>query len=710
MGRTKTYTSATVVSLVTDSPNIVQQSVLNSIIRDTEIVGDLVTNLSTGVANKLYTYYFTGRNRKPTVNLFPSSSYSLATTRILSIKAILTALHNEPVSIQHSILEPLNTDYLAYAYMAEHYGYNSLTGEFNVVPPNVDADSSSEVIFVNSYLTDGLLTILYEVPQEEGEALQFEEVTTVGNLTTSDMYYHVVYFVGSSSNVTYWNYNTSTGVHPELTTTPFGFSDDYFPVVPIMEYGKNVTEGNYQNGEVFKLSKRLLKGLQLDIENISDSLKENEQYSLMQEAYFFPSVRMRDTNQYSLKYLFHFFSVLGSNQKYNKSSFNEWKDIRVGNYGNPPTNSLQVRMRGCKFDVEWLYIGSSIVNGEWPYNDKEYARSYAKSSISSPNPNYNYSPNYNSYYNGYKTVDTSHVKFYRKISDNQYEVITITGLTLTSYIDGSYSKLWTVEDIFATGEEASEPMIIPISPSLVKQLFPKLLDRNTFIYRTYNLLLTFKKRVRLKWYQTTIFSFVMIVIAIALTVYSVGALSESMYAAYALAGGGLAGTYAALSVAFTVAFYSAVGSWAMAELIKRYGWETAGIIAAVVGVVMYAYGGFSGEFTVGDFANLGLASINDYFEEAITDVRNEIDSLLEEASKWQEAYDAMMEELFELSDSFAEMYKQYTQDKAIYYRMLPTTFMFVTLELMLHESEIITEGVSQYVDNSLKATSPDELI
>lgn len=707
MGKTKTFTSATVVSLVTDSPDIVQQSVLNSIIRGTEISGDLITNLMNGLSSKMYTYFFKARHKKSTINLFPSSNYNLVGTRILDVKSTLSDIHNTQVSIYRCVMEPLQLDYLAYEYMAANYGYNFFDGSFSTKPPVIPTDIASNVVFENSQLTNGALTITYSVTvtseDEYGETVytrnEYTEVTNVTGLNTSDIYYHTVYYIGASDTLHYWNYNTSTNMYPYLTSTPFGYTDSYFPVVPIIEYTTNVTESPYQATDKYKLSNSLLKGIDLDIQNISDSLKESDNYGEIQQAYFLPSVRMRDDDQLALRYLFNYFNLLGSNQKYTQLSYTNWLNQTQGNYGNAFGNSLQIQMDGCKFDIEWLYITTDIVDGSWLFGSNDYGRTYETSNQAVPNDEDD------------RSIDTSSVTFYRKITDSQYEIVKAVGLTQTSYIDNSYSKVWTVSDIFSTGEEAPEPMAIPISPTFVKEVFPVLVERNTFMYRTYNLVLTFKKEITLKWYQTAFFSFVLIVIAIVITIYSVGTLAESMYGAYAAAGGGLAGAYAAASIAFTVAFYSAVASWAMGELIKQYGWETAGIIAAIVAVVMYAYGGFSTDgFSVSDFANVAMTSITDYFEDSLSELSKEFQDLLEEQSTWMEEYDAMMEEMFGLSDSFAELYKQYTQDKAIYYRMVPSTFMFVALELLLNEPEVLTTGIEQYTDTSLKATTKDDLI
>lgn len=693
LGRTRTFTSATVVSLVTDSPDVIQQSVLNSIARGTEISADIITNLMTGIASKLQTYYHIGNSHKGSVNLLPDSNLNLTITRILDVKYVLETIHGSSVSIHRCVLEPLNTDYLAYEYMANTYGYDFFTGTFQTVPNDMDV---TDTFFSNSTLTDGALTIIYE--DSEGNET-YTEVTDITGIDTADYYYHTLYYVGSSNTLSYWNYNTSTGTYAFLSTTAYRSIGDYYPVVPIIEYTKNKTEEAYKDTAQYKLSKLLLNTIELKMDNISDSLKESDSYDQIQQAYFLPSVRMRDEDQLALKYLFNHFYLLGDNQKYGKSKFDAWLSIDVGNYGNPPANIMQYRMAGCKFDIEWLYIERNTVDGTWLYGTNEFARTYSISNQEVPNSD------------DARTIDTSSAQFLRKISNNQYEVVNIVGLTQTSYINDQYSKTWTVSDIFNTSEESADPMTIPVNPELTKRVFPKLLDRNTFTYRTYNLVLTFFQQVKVKWYQTTLFSFIVIVIAIVLTVWSAGTLASSMSSAYAAAGGGLAGAYAAASVAMTAAFYSAVTSWAMGELIKQYGWETAGIIAVIISAVAMAYGGFGDtDFSVSAFASTATNSITDYFASAIDEISAEMANLLEEYSSWEAEYDAMMEELFGISDSFAALYKQYAEDKAIYHRMVPSTFMFVTLELLLHEPEITTQRVELFVDNSLKATSEDELI
>lgn len=696
MGRKKTYVSSTVVSMVTDSPNIIQQSVVTSIAQGTDIGQDIVTNLTSGLASKMLTYYRVGKLEEPNVDLIPSSRGSIYTTSIMDVEYTLEKIHG-PVDIIECRVEPLDTDYLAYAYMSEKYGYNYTDGSFKSLPNNLPIASTT---FFNSSHYGGYLVIEYSNALKE---VVYSETTSVPVTATQADWYHVVFNLTGSKEVMYWNYDTSTRKYPYLNISDYGIEHNYYPVVPIIRYGKNLTED--ETTKKFKVCRRLCKLVGMDYVDLSDSLKESKDYKNIEQANFVPCVRIKDNNELALKYLFYFFSLREESSYTSKETIDNWSAYNT--FATPPRTSERFISDAFKADVTWMYIKRTIVNGSWKFGEAEYGR--------------NVRPNLKITYGGKGVKGTkTYVKpteynyaavvYYRKISNKQYEEVVVHDLVHTNYVDNKYSVTTRIKDMFKGGEDDPEAVFFPISPQLAQEIFPTLVERNTFMYRTFNLVLSFKVTVKLKWYQTSFFQFAMIVVAIALTIYSMGAFAESVAAAYAAGG-----ITAAATTAFALVFFSVGTSIALQYLLEQYGVGVTAIVAVLlIAVVGGTYGADisigSAEFSIFSFVNNAIGSFTDYFKEQQLAELDKQQDILAEQNEWFEEYNAMMSSMFELSDSFAEAYKGYVEDQAMYNRMTPSTFIFVAIDMLTLAPELQDAYIDNFVDSALTPTTEYDVL
>lgn len=704
LGRKKIFISATVVSLVTDTPNIIQQSVLNSIVRGTDIADDIVTNLTHGVAANLNSYYHAAKRKQSEVDLFPVSSMGTLSTATLQVQHTLSQIHGTTVAVAECTRDVVDTDYLAYEYMAQRYGYNHVTGKFTSLPNGLPVATTK---FGNSSLENGQLFISY-VNATDVEV--YLEPTTVTGINSEDTYFHVLYYVTGETTLRYWNYNTASGLYGYLTPVTYGFSDSYFPVVPIIQYGKNLTEAEYENTPQYALSKSMLKVINLDMQNISDGLKESEDYNLIKQAHFVPSIRMSDKNQLALRYLHGFFDSLYSTQKYKEADLNEWLALAAINgtatvTDAPPANLFRFSMSAFRTDLQWLHITKKVVDKAWSSDPKDtYARFFTrKPTLRYGDPQWPISRN----------ADT--ITFIRKLSDTQQEELTIYGLVATTFAEDNYSKDWIAGNFFERDnddeeQEGNDPLAIPVSPVLAQKLFPKLLERNTFYYRVYTLVLSFKKVVKLKWYQTGLFSFVLIVIAIVITVYTMGADGgSSLSAAFTAAGGGIAGALVVADILLTKALIAMGIKYLAAKVIKEFGLQNTLIIAALAAVLMYTYGDMDFSTIMGMADNV-FTSISDYYADELGNLVEESKDLLDTYTEWMDEYDTMMKEMFGLSDMFSDIYREYTIDKALANRMTPSTFLFMALDAVVLAPEMAVRASEFYVDSMLLPTTKYDLI
>ncbi|AUR99052.1 TMhelix containing protein [Vibrio phage 1.261.O._10N.286.51.A7] len=696
--RKKTVLSATTASMVTDSPDIVQQSVLTSIAHGSDITSDLIANLQAGLASSIQRYYSAAKYQKEKngVDLFPVSHRTQYSTKVLDIESALLSIHGETVTLINYTYQPLDTDMVAYEYMTNTYGFNIKDYSFQTSPSGYPA---SQTTFSNSALSNGTLIIEYGNTQNDDI---YRETTNVTGLKTADVYYHVMYTKVSQKNkYLFWNYRVASNEYPFLTQNEFQKEEGYFPVVPIIEYSQDMTHEDKEDTPQYEASRLLLHTIGLNFKNVHDSLAKSENYGAIEQAHFSCSVRLRDDDPLALKYMFNMFKTLEAKQSYDKAYFDAWVN-QGAEYMPPPMSSLNYRMSAFKTDLKWMYVESKVVSKAWTHGDEDYARFHVVKSKEA----ITYTDEDGDTINAGQTYDPSTITFVRKIDANNQEEVTIVGMSQINYIDNKYSKEWDVQDMFDDSEEGQDPVTFLVQPDIVRAIFPALVERNTFYYRTYTLILNFKEVVKLKWYQTGFFQFLLVIVAIVITVWSVGTLAESLVLAYGAAGGGVAGAGAVLWEAIMIAGYAAAADWVLQELLAKFGWEALAIIAVLLVAVVSTSSTMKNmvmpdTMSVTQFVGDIFKSFGDFFKESSQDLMAEAMADLEEYREWKEDYDTMYEDMFGLGDSFASVYAEYTKDQSIYNTFTADEYMFIAMDMLLMTPVIVTGATETFIDTAL---------
>ena len=704
--------------MVTDFPDLIKQSVQNSIIRGSDIANDLVTNMVHGPASTMTSYYHIAKTHQASADLFPTSSGNASAYNTVTTERILKQIHGgyDIITIR-SELGFVDTDYIAMEYMALHYKYDFFSGSFKSLPNGLPLKGTK---FGTSKDIDGEIHIEY---WDGAGTVLYTEPTGIPTPNAGHIYCHHVYYVADDveydywdqpvykSGIHYWNYNVTLGEYEELKPKDYGYKDDYYPVIPVIQYGKNIVEDKDPTDPVYKLSNILLRQLSLKVDNISDALKESESYDDIEQAHFLPCVRVRDDSEVCLKYMFNHWIELSKQQIYNRDDY----ERICANYHEdekqyPPYNQITYTSIAFKNTTSWYFIAHDVVEGEWKHGDRKYAiENIAQNYLGKPVDENNSEVRY--------VHDDSRIYYYKKITENQYEVVTVAGFLHTSHVDNRYKVEWDTSQVFQwqdpDGDPVPEPAILPLDPSVVQLAFPSPLEKNNFFFRSYNLALCMKKVVKLKWYQTGIFKFLVIVVAVVITVWTgmdfiSGAMSA--FEAGMIAGGLTAALVALGTYVFEYMVLMAAASWAISELINILGWEVLAAIAALLILWTGYTEGFVDllESTMMKVANTIFTGINNHFEELTEALAKEAKQDYLEYNQWKEEYDKMMEEMF--GNTFSDIYRRYTQDKAIYQRMTPDTFLFTATDMLFLLPEIMDSYIEGFVENMTSTETDNSII
>ena len=312
---------------------------------------------------------------------------------------------------------------------------------------------------------------------------------------------------------------------------------------------------------LYKASKRLLARAtdMTAYDGIIKNLKSIPDHGQINYGFIVHAVPVNSSSNSAKKYLYHFFNTFGvalgggvyeeyeARVELAKQSIldrNEWQEVHRSNYGSPnylhplwgtpapkvypyptpPTFSFPFKMHtdsGVMLDyaVKWNNLTRS--SGSGLYEDMSVGE-VRTIMVSSP-PVITY-PQATGGYAGHNSPTLNFTgkgsKFrivYQKTAD-LWEEITVYGLHSTNIIHRSTGQTLRVQDAFNEEEESS--FIIPLHTLPLREM--NLVDVTQFSTSCTYLMLNYYKETKKKWYQTGLFKFIVIVAAVALTIFSMG--------------------------------------------------------------------------------------------------------------------------------------------------------------------------------------------
>ena len=211
--------------------------------------------------------------------------------------------------------------------------------------------------------------------------------------------------------------------------------------------------------------------------------------------------------------------------------------------------------------------------------------------------------------------------------------ITVAGLSQTVRV------YQAADHIISLSSGENEVILLPLNRELINKMRP--LDANTLAYHSLKVVMHAYQVTYVKWYQTGFFKFVMIVIAIALTIYS-GYGGELITQLAAAAAAGV--TTLAVFIAQAV-IYSLMMSAAFKFVAKELGVEFAMILA----MVAMAYGllGSNEAFSL-PYADSVLAMTGPMLDAAQSVQVEALEDITSAYNTMMDAYETKQKEMAEL--------------------------------------------------------------
>lgn len=490
----------------------------------------------------------------------------------------------------------------------------------------------------------------------------------------SEADYHQTRFTLADGTVHYFIYQQGSGTFPVLDALYDPQYEDNGSYMPFtyFRYAK-VNGAADPSSEWCKQSRRMLKNVNMDYEEVANAINENPDIGDVEQAMMIFAVPANTENQIEMRYLFDYFKQLKEVTK-NSTPNNEQDFGTVLTSG--LQNSIVIQDKRFKMALSFRNITTKLVVGNFG-KVGAYQSGFATQTDTETGKNVS---------TGGSVLWSSRQRnhyYRRQVSATIYEEVRVFNLKTTYYIFEQYTTI---------GDEEDAILLIPLDVSITKNYsLPK---REELYARSMQYVFNSKIVTKVKWYQRGIFKILMLVVAIVITVISYGSTWVAIGAALA------AGTITVSAVLYALAIgllKFLVISFALRIFVRIIGPEFA-FLVAVVAAVAGSYQAIQAGSVAGAPWAKELIQVSTGLTKAInTELQREFGDLAEQFDQFKEFADSETERLKAAQDLLSQ---NNWLSPLVIFGEKPSEFYNRTV----HSGNVGVQGieaVAQYVDIAL---------
>lgn len=481
------------------------------------------------------------------VHGLPSGEVYSATQGRQQVEAVIEAFENQQVLIEYSRFGPPNTLHIGWMTLVNQYGYNQATNELAVlstqkgfpvylkdmvvVVPAALADTfeagsldqwgtsasagytperlasvgnvrnltSQSPIFKSSTATQLQLNVTYV--WKNATSIQEQSITIVPSGFDDEAdYFHAKYTFNNQTK--YWMYRYGAGTYPTLDAVFVNgpaVSGEYFPFA-YFRYNKQSVISN-KTTQAYLTSKKMVKFLGIDYDTMAETIDENPDIADVEQAMLVMAVPAVSTNPIEARYLFEYFDTLHAAMGGTVSS--GLTDIsRLLSGDDKAKNTIVIKDSQFTMTLSNSGIHKRIVAG-------------SIGSVGTHNNSYelsNFETEFVDAETGSISVTTTPLKthvYRRQIAVGLYEEISVSNLKMTYFVFQNYTTV---------GDENDDILLIPIDRSISKNY--SIGDREILYARSLHFVFNSRVVTKVRWYQTGIFSTLLFIVAVIITIYN----------------------------------------------------------------------------------------------------------------------------------------------------------------------------------------------
>ena len=570
---------------------------------------ELLEHTYNGLAMKAFQVYNYGRDHY-TLGLPDGYGVYLDTTPLQDVQDAVEDSVGYAVDIHDNTLNTPQALIISHWYAKTNWGWDEINNTFSS-PPISPESGYALSIHEAEFDGEGVLRVNFYRGEEyagPGATKSVYGIVRVRDhgFDLDTLYYHVSHTPQGSAGVnkSYWFYSKGTGTYPDLEGNPdIQYGSPFMPVVPLRvdneslgpecldgEFVRDVDENKIKpDTDLYRTSVKLCKKMGTDFDELTRELSSNSDVDQVDNTFIIFGIDIRTETKSGKHYLFQFF-----------------EDMALSTVG---ASSIEVKDSSYRIKLEFSDITRTVHTG---ILDEDTVLTFSGDDLT-----------------------ISH-----RISDTQYITVFVEDLTHINYIQGRHDLVTSLKD---SASEDNANFIIPLRYSLIA-LDRSMFERENLMRESLKIVFNSYERQKLKWYQTDLFKFVMMVVAIVVTAFSLGTLGAAMSAAVS--------ALDALLIAAEAALYAQLISLAFRILAKYIPTEILAIVAVVVLAVAgtQALGGVDiTSMTAETFMSLST----NLMDATQASIGYEVEDLMDEMSDFQEEAQALEDELTLMEEELA---------------------------------------------------------
>lgn len=344
------------------------------------------------------------------------------------------------------------------------------------------------------------------------------------NLIVGALYYVAGYREKNSEGaaneeIKWWYYNIGSNKYPALNPNERddGNANSY-PVIPLRYNNQFISETN--EPDIYNTGTKLLKRMGVEFDNLVNSISENPDIAQIDHAYVTFGVDLQTTSDVAIGYLIELFTFLSSESDLTvmdamlgQSSYNNANFYATGRYVNSsgsvthtdgndtvvnPAEALSLTEHGLNIEITYKMITSVLVDGSIGNIDtvsKTIIPGEPDESIPGPDPV---------------------LILRRQVATNTYREVKVYNLTHINAIYNNKIVVTNLNDVANNPDEHN--MVLPLQYTVAKRY--GLIQRNDLYRESMILVINCIDVSRLKWYQTSVFQLVFMVVVLVISISS----------------------------------------------------------------------------------------------------------------------------------------------------------------------------------------------
>lgn len=620
--RTTVYSTAVnLVDSPPDDPNI--SAVAGAVVGNRDLTNGILTSQLNGLTVKARAALTYAQNHY--THGLPNGYTEVGAGDDAKVKAVIEASEGQTVQILQNILDNMDLEFMARPFLAKYRGWIEATNEVTAPPPGtvnkVFYDSAS---YVNS------TTLQIKYVYDNGGLQYLTENIPVPYMDEDSIYYHVTYqpldgLGNPEGPEKHWFYRETAGTYPTLDLAGgLAFTSPFYPIVPLRWDNVDLTHSSKANTDLYKTSKQLLDIMGLDFVGMGENINENPNVADIDHAFLYFGVDLLSGTPVVMSYLHDFFTHLEGTSVHNKADFDAW----TSSQGHPPTNRVRIEDGGLKLEIVYNYIESAVIGGSvGPVG------TVTREETILPVGKHQYWQDHEEWPRWVTAFDweRSSITFRKQTTAGSYVETKVVGLVHINYVKGNYRVETTLAD---AQDEENNNFVVPINQFLTDQM--TLQEENELMYYSMNLIFNSVVVTRTKWYQSSFFKFVVLVVAVYLTITSGGAAGGiGKTLATAMGAKGVSATI--IAVLINVAASMAI-SYGFRILVKELGMENSWVAWAAAVITLVYLGQQEGGLDGTPWAEALVHSVVAIPAGISANVQAEMKDLMEESKQfWEEA-------------------------------------------------------------------------